>query len=697
MPSASLFRCSLLFFFLTGVLPRASALPAATYPKAGPQMSGSTYPPSPTVLFEAPQSQRIANYRIDVSLDTESQKLSGREVLTWHNTSSDTIAELQFHLYLNAFRNNRSTFWRESRGISRGLEMGEDGWGFVEVDRIALPGGEDLTGSFEFIQPDDGNEEDRTVLRLSLPDPVMPGGTIVLEVDFTAKLPDPPFCRTGAKEEYFFAGQWFPKIGVYTEKGWNCHQFHALSEFFADFGVYDVFITVPEGNVVGATGVEVEVTNNGDGTSTHYYHAEDVHDFAWTTSPEFIEFIDTVGDVEVRLLMQPDHAGQSARHLDAARNVIVRLEDWYGDYPYPNLTIVDPRRKAIGSGGMEYPTPITAGTAYGLPRGIRMVESVIVHEFSHNYFYHLLASNEFEETWLDEGLTTYTEIEVMHDAYGPEGDMLDLFGIKVNDLAISRLAFLLTPDADPVLRNAWDFYSENSWAACSFFKPAMMLTTLKNFLGEETMREILRTYADRWRFRHPTTEDFLETAEEVAGRDLGWFFDQVLRSNAVLDYSVARVLTREVEEEEGYGLTLTVPEGDTIPDTGDSLATADSLDTGEEPTMYYSEVRIRRLGEFTFPVEVEVIFEDGVTLRESWDGLDTWKKFRYVRKEKLVSATVDPDGKIPLDINMTNNSRTVEKQWLGLSRLCARWMFWAQLVMDQPDLLNLFSKVQPGS
>ena len=669
--SCSLFSCSLLFL------------------SAPPVLSLGTEPLSP----------RIANYRIDVSLDTEKQMLSGLEVLTWNNTSSDTVEELQFHLYLNAFRNNKSTFWKESRGRSRGFDMGEDGWGFIEVDRVVLLSGEDpgvdLTETMEFIRPDDGNEDDMTVFRLPLPNPVLPGGSAALNISFIAKLPEPPFCRTGTREEYFLVGQWFPKIGVYTDNGWNCHQFHELSEFFADFGVYDVTITVPTGNIVGATGVEVEVTDNGDGTSSHYYRAEDVHDFAWTTSPEFVEFTRTVRDVEVRLLMQPDHTGQSERHLEAAEVAIEYIQDWFGDYPYPNLTIVDPRRRAGGSGGMEYPTLITSLTRYGLPQGIRMVESVIIHEFAHNYWYHLVASNEFEESWLDEGLTTFTETEVMREAYGAEGNMIDLFGVKVNDLTLSRIAYLLTPDSDHVLKNSWDFYSENSWAANSFFKPSLMLTTLQNLLGEETMRDILRTYADRWRFRHPTTEDFLRVADEVSGRDLSWFFDQALRSRAVLDYSVTGVITREAEEEEGYDFTISVPEGDTIPDTIPDAA--DSLETEEDPQLYYSEVRVRRLGEFTFPVDIEVVFEDGVTVHEYWDGIDHWKKFRYVRKEKLVSATIDPDGKIPLDINLTNNSRTVDTQWIALTRLCTRWMFWVQLLIEQPDITNAFSRIGPGS
>jgi len=500
------------------------------------------------VLFPEPLSPRIANYDIDVRLDPEARTLAGHETLTWHNKSGDTITELQFHLYLNAFRNNQSTFMKESSGRSRGFKLDKDGWGYIEVDRIALASGEELTGRMEFIQPDDGNPDDKTVFRLPLPKPLPPGGTTKLEVDFTAKLPQPPFARTGAKKEYFFVGQWFPKIGVYIDGQWNCHQFHANSEFFADYGVYNVHITVPEENIVGATGVQVEVQNNGDGTATHFYHAEDVHDFAWTTSPEFVEFRDKTQDVEIRVLMQPDHADQGPRHMEAAKTAVEYFQNWYGDYPFPNLTVVDPRRGAGGSGGMEYPTLITAGTTYGLPEGVRGVEMVIIHEFGHNFWYHLLASNEFEESWMDEGINTYTEIQIMQDKYGPVGDIIDLLGVKINDLQGQRSQYIFFADLDPIVRKAWEFYSSSSYAVNSYSKPGLVLTTLQNYLGRDTMQKIMRTYVERWRFKHPKTRDFIDVANEVSGQDLNWFFDQALFSNAVLDYSVDQVFTREIKK-----------------------------------------------------------------------------------------------------------------------------------------------------
>lgn len=678
--------------------PGATRLAAQTGQLSAPATRIENQP----ILFPQPLSPRIANYNIDVTLDPKNYTLHGQEQLIWHNKSVDVITELQFHLYLNAFRNNRSTFMKESGGVMRGSRMDKEGWGYIDVHRITLPGGQDLTASLEFIQPDDGNVDDKTLARVPLPKPLRPGDSIVVYLDFTAKMPQPPFARTGAKEEFFFVGQWFPKAGVYINGKWNAHQFHANSEFFADYGVYNVRMTVPADNILGATGIEVDVKDNGDGTKTHIYRAEDVHDFAWTTSPEFVEFKDRAQDVDIRVLMQPDRAYQGPRHVEAAKVAVEYFQNWYGDYPFPNLTVVDPRRGAGGAGGMEYPTLITAGTTYGLPEGLRAVETVIIHEFGHNYWYHLLASNEFEESWLDEGINTYTEIQIMNDRYGPVGDVIDVMGVKINDLQVQRGSYLFTADLDRTVRNAWEYYP-GSYGTNSYAKPGLLLTTLQNYLGKEKMLEVMRAYVARWRFKHPMTQDFIAVVNDVSGQDLNWFFDQALFSNAVLDYSVERVVTTEAGKGRGFDFSFSTTARDaseTSSESNDkeSIATGDTTGSvaAEGQNKYYrSSFYVRRKGTFKFPVEVVATFSNGENVRETWDGKEIWKKFTYLKPVKLVSAQVDPERKIPLDINYTNNSAAVEPSSLGANKLALRWLFWMQFFLDQPEFLNLFSNLIP--
>ena len=633
-------------------------------------------------LFQQPLSPRIANYDIDVRLDAATKKVSGHEVIRWLNTSTDVISELQFHLYLNAFRNNRSTFMKESGGSSRGFRMDKEGWGFIEIQKISLPDGPDLKPWMEFIHPDDNNAEDKTVFRLPLPTSLAPGDSVILKIDFIEKLPEPAFARSGSKGNFYFFGQWFPKAGVYIDGRWNCHQYHANSEFFADYGAYNVKLTVPEKDIVGATGLEYAVKNNGDGTATHSYHAEDVHDFAWTTSPDYIEVKTKEQDVDIRILLQPEHKDQAQRHIDAAKVGVRYFQNWYGDYPFPNLTVVDPR--SGGAGGMEYPTLITAGTFYKLPEGLRMVEMVIVHEFGHNYWYHLLGSNEFEESWMDEGINTYSEIQIMDEEYGKSTSMINLLGIKLGDVPYHRASYTTAADLDPTIRKAWEYYSGGSYGANSYSKPGLFLTTIHNYLGKETMLKVMHTYADRWRFKHPKSQDFVNVVNEVSGRNLNWFFDQALYTNATLDYSVDRIVINEVADSRGFDFSWSV-------DQPDSAKTKESPAGVDSAKVYKSEVSIRRLGAFKFPVKVEVMFEGGVKVREQWDGLELWKKFTYIKPVKVISATVDPDKKIPFDVNLTNNSKTIDPHTLGINKLSVRFLFWVQFFMDQPDIMNLLS------
>src|SRR5579872_4968823 len=289
-------------------------------------------------------SDHIVAYRIRAQLDPALKTVTAHETLTWRNTSPLPVGELRFHLYLNAFQNEKSTFMRESGGRLRGASTAKDAWGYIEVQRMRIAGGADLTGGLRFVHPDDDNADDQSVAAVSLPQPVAPGASITLDIDFLSRLPK-VFARTGYHNDFFMVGQWFPKIGVYENGAWNCHQFHATTEFFADYGVFDVTLTVPSDYVVGATGVQQSVTEDAARhQKTVRFYQEDVHDFAWTASPHFIRTERAFGPNRVRmiLLMQPEHAWQTGRHYRALENGLKWFGQWYGAYPYQTITLVDP-------------------------------------------------------------------------------------------------------------------------------------------------------------------------------------------------------------------------------------------------------------------------------------------------------------------------------------------------------------------
>src|SRR5215469_1561266 len=190
----------------------------------------------------------------------------------------------------------------------------------------------DVTDKMQFIQPDDHNADDRTVMQVTLPKPIAPGASVQFQMTFHDQMPE-VVERTGYKRDFFMVGQWFPKVGVWWHNAWNCHQFHATTEFFADFGTFDVKLTVPQNCVLGSSGDEVARVNNSDGTKTVTYHAEDIHDFAWTADPNFRVAEDTwsgsAGKVKIHLLMSPGNLYQTERYLQALKGTLDRFDRWY--------------------------------------------------------------------------------------------------------------------------------------------------------------------------------------------------------------------------------------------------------------------------------------------------------------------------------------------------------------------------------
>ena len=612
----------------------------------------------------APLTPRIANYRITASYNGREHTVVGHETLSWRNTTREPAADLYFHLYLNAFANSQSSFMR---GVGdAGMEWQRrhpNGWGYIMINSIRI-GTTDLTPRMQFVHPDDDNLDDRTVFRVPLDKPVRVGGSVEVDIDFVTKLPK-IFARSGYAGPFAMVAQWFPKIGVYQDGAWNCHQYHATTEFFADFGVYDITLTVPGDGVVGASGVLQEHRQNADGTQTLHFVAEDVHDFAWAIDPRFRSIEATAASIRLRLLVQPNHAAQADRYIDAARASLQHYEERVGPYPYSQLTIVDPGPGGQRAGGMEYPTLITGGTAWWMPRGLRLPESVTVHEFGHQYWYGMVASNEFEEAWLDEGINSYVEGKIMDAANGP-ASYVDLFGLHLDSVTLQRWHYLMSAEHDPMTRYAWQFLDRTSYGAVTYSKTALVLDTLDRYLGNDRLRAALAVYFDRWRFRHPRGDDFLATLRQSVGEDLSWYFDQVVSNTGRLDYAVTRVTAEDATEFSGYAFRDGRVGGEAPPPPPD------------RQRRYRNEVVVERLGSVHMPVDVRIVFDDGTVTNEHWDGRDRWRRFEYTGNQRVEWAVVDPKQTMPLDFNRLNNSRMRESGTRGIVRISTRWGFWFQ-------------------
>ncbi len=660
-----------------------------------------------------PLSTRVVAYTIDAHLDTNKKSLDATETLTYKNLTGQPLTTFSFHLYLNAFR-PESTFTSENH-FNSGIHDSEgnndyanEKRGSITISHITADTFGDLTHALHFTAPDDGNRDDHTVAEITLPHPLAPNASITFHLTFHDQFPL-SIARNGYKRDFIMGGQWYPKLGVFWHGSWNCHQYHATTEFFSDFGTFNVRLTLPRRYIVGASGVPTGETINpaqqgSEPTKTLSFYGEDIHDFAFAASPHFTvtdgTFLSSLGPVRIHVLALAAHPKAGPRYLAITQQSLQQFDQRYGPYPYKIITVIDPEPDSA-MGGMEYPTLFTGDTSWYEPT--HLTEVTAEHEFGHQYWYGMVATNEFEEPWLDEGINSYTEVKVLAAILGKDTSFFDHPYANLGDAATQRISYIAKPDYDPVTRWAYKFRDSSSYGDITYGKTAALLETLEGLIGSDTMDEALRTYFLRYRFTHPATEDFLRTIEEVAiahgkaipanpGRvilseggasaaakgsafrsssippftptgnsdfattpatnsTLRPFFNQAVYGTQVLDYAIDSVSSNPTQW--------------WLPEPQDDKATTQ--------TQYLSTIYLHRKGDFILPVTLEVVFDDGTRLREHWDGgisdQARWTKFTYTRNAKILSAEIDPDHLIPLDKDLFNNSYTTTQNPLPAAKL----------------------------
>ncbi|MDZ4772272.1 MAG: M1 family metallopeptidase [Planctomycetota bacterium] len=434
----------------------------------------------PTSAQSGDERSCRTDYVIAVRYDENARTLTGTETITWRNESRDDVPDLWFHLYWNAFANDATT---HHLGTGRpGSDFKDGEWGWTRITSLVVDGKE-LAPSIEFVSPDDKRSEDRTVCRVKLPAVAKRGDVVTAKLAWEAQIPRLRR-RTGYKDDFLLIAQWFPKLGVYESgNGWNCHQFHRNTEFFSDYGTYDVELDLPARyeSSIGASGVLAEPTRAGNGRVKARFAAPSekdrvsrdrtgksplVHDFTWVGDPTSLEYegtfhydewaqkyrdeVDRVAlalgrapsemrlrDVRVTVLLQPEHYDQGQRHFDATCTALFFYGLWFGEYPYEHVTCVDPAWGGRAAGGMEYPTLFTAGTRPNTIQAMHEPESVIVHECGHQFWYGLVGNNEFEAAWLDEGFNTFTQNEALWLHYGARISTTDFAGRPFDGVPIT--------------------------------------------------------------------------------------------------------------------------------------------------------------------------------------------------------------------------------------------------------------------
>lgn len=600
--------------------------------------------------YDKHQSPKIANYDIKVRLDHEAKIAYGVQTIQWHNPSPDTIRELRLYMYANSFKDLNSSYLKggSTKIFGQDLEQRTTGeWGFITMNSIRSAG-EDLTDRQQYIQPDDGNSDDQSLVSIPLSDPIAPQESIVLDIEFTIKMPK-TVVRTGyGRNDFFLFVHWFPQMCVYEQDknevwGWNSHQFMRGTEFFADFGDYTVEIDASDHLVIGASGCRVAHTLEA-GRQYVTFVAHDVIDFGWVAYPQYDVYHYAHDGVEIEILMVPEHCAFVDRYLEAVQHGLDYLQQYIGPYPYPKITVVDPPMHTLNSGFMEYPMMITCATAYGIPRSVRSVESLVIHEFTHMYFMATLASNEKEEAWLDEGFVTYYEDRILDYYHGPQSSLIDIWGIRTGNAQQSRDEYvsLQDPRVEIIAKPGYEF--KGPFKPIIYGKTATVLKTLEHIVGRQVMDDIVQEYYRQFQFDHPKEKDLRAVIEQVLENypdisfDVQRYLDQALHTTATIDFHVEDVV---------------------------HLANK-------------SVVTVGRSGALQIPVDLDIYYDDGSTDIIHLSGDEEQSTIIGKEGVKISKVYIDPDHKIYLDLNFINNSWTSNKDIKPMIKYAATTSHWTQ-------------------
>ncbi len=598
--------------------------------------------PSPSAAFPATSDTvaAVASYRIEAKLDAVAHRVSAKETITFVNRSDAALSELWFHLYLNAFKNDKTLFLRSPFGAGRSGDKAKE-YGYVDVKRLSWVEADhaELWPNHDPHSPNDPDDE--TDIRVPLPRPLEAGASATLELEFEDKLPE-IVERMGFMGSFHFLGQWFPKLARLEQNGQFSHfAFHPQSEFYADFGNYDVTLDVPAEYIVGASGVVDHETTSG-GRSVRHYHVENVHDFAWTAWDRYQKRSEQIAGTQVTVLYPPHQEANAEAELDSVRFALPHFNELYGKYPYPTLTLVHPPEDAANAAGMEYPTLITTGGPwYSTYGGGHYIDVVTIHELGHQWFYGLCASNEHASPFLDEGLNSYAEAEAMEARFGA-GAMFQGFGLSLDSTATNRTFSAARGADEPVAEGAADFGSFRNYGALVYSRTATIMLTLARVYGEANVRHAMGAYTRKFRFAHPTPNDFLGVMRDELGAEAATALERALFERGTVDY-----LVREISNAPAI-----TPAG--VFD-GPNGREEKKPEPEHETAEYTSRVVVYRHGSLELPVEIALLCEDGSRAFEHWDGHGFTHSVEHHGSSKVVAVTVDPEHRVLLDDDLSNN------------------------------------------
>ena len=516
--------------------------------------------------------QQRVKYTMNIDMNVGNNKLTGKQKLEYTNNSPDVLNKVFYHLYFNAFQPNSSMDVR-SRELGKIFNNGRPDWDPRVKDRISKLKDDEI-GYQKIIslkmngvpQPFKYHE---TILEVNLTKPILAKGKCVLDMEFEAQVPlqirrsgrDNP--STGVR---YSMSQWYPKICEYDYEGWHPTPYVAR-EFYGVWGDFDVNISIDKTYKLGGTGVLLNAAEIGWGydepgtplkpsaTDKRNWHfkGENIHDFVWAADPEYKHnsFKMRAGlTIHVIYKSTPEDAAKWLGILTMAKNAFPYIEKTFGQYPYPQYSFIKG-----GDGGMEYPMATLLSDVSGA-----------MHELMHSWYQGMLGTNESEYAWMDEGFTQYAGKRVYSALDNSKGFAQEPHYNRYYLLAKSGVEEPLTTHAD-------HFNSNYAYSDAAYNKGCVFIEQLGYVVGAETRDKILKEYYNKWRFKHPNSNDFIKLSEDVSGIKLDWYKEYWCNTTKTIDYSI------------------------------------DSL--WEEGGV--SKIRLVRKGQMPMPVDLQLTFKDGTT------------------------------------------------------------------------------------
>lgn len=519
--------------------------------------------------------QQRVSYDIQVTLNVKEKSLTGFEKIVYVNQSPDYLSYIKFHLWPNAYKDYRTELSKqlvENNDVS--LHFAPPGErGYIDMVDFKV-NNQPVAWYFEDVSQE--------IAVIPLEKPLAPGDSIIISTPFHVKIPYGRFSRLGHTGNDFQITQWYPKPAVYDHKGWHDMPYLDQGEFYSEFGDFKVAITLPDHYLVAATGelkneqekkrllklaentrqklkfIPGELPDFPADTSavkTLVYEAKNVHDFAWFASPSYFVL---KGEVTLPHSKRKVELWSyfTARYGNLWKNSIEYLHDaiyyyslWNGDYPYPQMTAAD---GALSAGaGMEYPMVTVIGSvvdAFSL-------ETVIMHEVGHNWFYGVLGSNERQHPWMDEGVNSFNELRYIETKYpnatiaskDPSNGFTKIFNLDQPHRFQYEWLYTYTAarNEDQPIELPANEYSSINYGAIVYSKTALMFNYLRHYLGDTLFDRCMQAYFRRWQFKHPYPEDMQQVFEETSGKSLKWFYNELFHSTYFADLKIKRIKTTD--------------------------------------------------------------------------------------------------------------------------------------------------------